>query len=94
MQPIDSHIQLAEPRAGFALKFACSLGILYGLFVWSVADGFRLSFLPGATTGVGAAIIYSVLFLPLQLVDAGRFSVDSLIADTIPAWRWVSELRR
>ncbi len=49
---------------------------------------------PGTTTDVGAAIIYSFVLFALMLVDAGRFSVDSLIARKIPAWRWVSEPRR
>jgi nitrite reductase (NO-forming) len=78
---------------GFARKFTYSLGVLYGLFVWSVAEGFGGPYMPGTTTDVGAAIIYSFVFLALLLVDAGRFSVDSLIARKIPAWRWVSELR-
>ena len=75
---------------GFARKFTYSVGILYGLFVWSVAEGFGGPYMPGTTTDVGAAIIYSLVFLALLLVDAGRFSVDSLIAKKIPAWRWVS----
>jgi nitrite reductase (NO-forming) len=79
---------------GFARKFTYSVGILYGLFVWSVAEGFGGPYMPGTTTDVGAAIIYSLVFLALLLVDAGRLSVDSLIARKIPAWRWVSEFRR
>ncbi len=79
---------------GFARKFTYSLGTLYGLFVWSVAEGFGGPYTPGTTTDVGAAIIYSFVFFALLLVDAGRFSVDGLIARKIPAWRWVSELRR
>lgn len=75
---------------GFARKFTYSLGILYGLFVWSVAEGFGGPYVPGTTTDVGAAIIYSLLFLALLLVDAGRLSVDSLIEKRIAAWRWVS----
>ena len=79
---------------GFARKFTYSVGILYGLFVWSVAEGFGGPYMPGTTTDVGAAIIYSLLFLALLLVDAGRWSLDTLIARKIPAWRWVSEFRR
>jgi nitrite reductase (NO-forming) len=78
---------------GLARKFTYSLGILYGLFVWSVAEGFGGPYVPGTTTDVGAAIIYSLLFLALLLADAGRFSVDSLIERKVTAWRWVSELR-
>jgi nitrite reductase (NO-forming) len=79
---------------GFARKFTYTVGILYGLFVWSVAEGFGGPYMPGTTTDVGAAIIYSLLFGALLIVDAGRFSVDHLIERRIPAWRWISEFRR
>jgi uncharacterized membrane protein YphA (DoxX/SURF4 family) len=77
---------------GFARKFTYSAGILYGLFVWSVAEGFGGPYMPG-TTDVGAAIIYSLVFGALLLVDAGRISVDLLIEKRIRAWRWIAELR-
>ena len=79
---------------GFARKFTYSVGILYGLFVWSVAEGFGGPYMPGTTTDVGAAIIYSLLFIALLLVDAGKFSVDHLIEKRISAWRLISEFRR
>jgi len=79
---------------GFARKTTYTVGILYGLFVWSVAEGFGGPYMPGTTTDVGAAIIYSLVFIALLLVDAGRFSVDHLIEKRIPAWRWISEFRR
>jgi nitrite reductase (NO-forming) len=78
---------------GFARKFTYSLGIIYGLFVWSVAEGFGGPYMPGTTTDVGAALIYTLVFGALLLVDAGRFSVDRLIEKKIPAWRWISEFR-
>jgi uncharacterized membrane protein YphA (DoxX/SURF4 family) len=59
-----------------------------------VAEGFGGPYTPGTTTDVGAAIIYSLVFFALFLVDAGRFSVDRLIEKKIPTWRWVSEFRR
>jgi len=79
---------------GFARKSTYSIGILYGFFVWSVAEGFGGPYMAGTTTDVGAAIIYSLLFIALLLVDAGRLSVDHLIQRRIPAWRWISEFRR
>ena len=79
---------------GFARKATYTVGILYGFFVWSVAEGFGGPYMPGTTTDVGAAIIYSLLFIALLLVDASRFSVDHLIEKRISAWRWVSEFRR
>jgi nitrite reductase (NO-forming) len=78
---------------GFARKFTYSVGIMYGLFVWSVAEGFGGPYMPGTTTDVGAAIIYSLLFGALLLLDAGRFSVDRLIEKRLLIWRWVAELR-
>ena len=78
---------------GFARKFTYSAGMLYGLFVWSVAEGFGGPYMPGTTTDVGAAIIYSLVFGALLLVDAGRFSVDRLIEKRIRAWRWIAEVR-
>jgi len=76
--------------AGFARKFTYTIGIAYGLFVWSVAEGFGGPYVPGTTTDVGAAIIYSLVFWALLLVDAGRMSVDRLIAARIPAWRRIA----
>jgi nitrite reductase (NO-forming) len=79
---------------GFARKSTYMVGILYGLFVWSVAEGFGGRCMPGTTTDVGAAIVYSLVFIALILVDAGRLSVDRLIEKRIPAWRWISDFRR
>ena len=77
--------------AGFARRITYAVGFAYGLFVWSVAEGFGGPYVPGTSTDVGAAIIYSLVFLALLLVDAGRFSVDRLIVRRIPAWRRVSD---
>jgi nitrite reductase (NO-forming) len=79
--------------SGFARKVTYSIGLLYGLFVWSVAEGFGGPYVPGTSTDVGAAIIYSLLFGTLLVVDAGRFSVDAWIEKRWPAWRRVAELR-
>src|SRR2546430_9098965 len=51
--------------AGFARKFTYAIGIAYGLFVW--AEGFGGPYVPGTTTDVGAAIIYSFVFWALLL---------------------------
>jgi nitrite reductase (NO-forming) len=76
--------------AGFARKLTYTIGIAYGLFVWSVAEGFGGPYVPGTTTDVGAAIVYSLVFWALLLIDAGRMSVDRLIAARVPAWRRIS----
>src|SRR5690348_13496257 len=71
--------------AGFARKLTHAIGFAYALFVWSVAEGFGGPYVPGTTTDVGAAIIYSLVFWALWLVDAGRVSVDRLATAWFPA---------
>ena len=78
---------------GFARKITYSVGILYAFFVWSVAEGFGGPYRPGTTTDVGAAIVYSLFFGALLLVDAGRYSVDRWIEKRHLAWRSIAELR-
>jgi len=88
----ETYLALAV-LTGFARKITYSIGILYGFFVWSVAEGFGGPYRPGTTTDVGAAIIYSLLFGALLLFDAGRYSVDRWIERRHVAWRKVAELR-
>ena len=76
---IDSSIAVATPKP-LARKLTYSLGALYGMFVWSVAEGFGGSYRRGTPTDVGAAIIYSLLLGALLLVAAGRFTVTRLAA--------------
>ena len=76
--------------AGFARRITYTIGFAYGLFVWSVAEGFGGPYVPGTSTDVGAAIIYSLVFLALLLMDAGRLSVDRWIVRRVPAWRRIS----
>jgi uncharacterized membrane protein YphA (DoxX/SURF4 family) len=88
----ETYLALAV-LTGFARKITYSIGILYGFFVWSVAEGFGGPYRPGTTTDVGAAIIYSLLFGALLLFDAGRYSVDRWIEKRHLAWRKIAELR-
>ena len=50
-------------------------------------------YVPGTSTDVGAAIIYSLLFGALLVVDAGRFSIDVWIEKRWPVRRRVAEVR-
>jgi len=88
----ETYLALAV-LTGFARKITYSVGILYGFFVWSVAEGFGGPYRPGTTTDVGAAIIYSLLFGALPLFDAGRYSVDRWIEKRHLSWRSIAELR-
>lgn len=75
---------------GFARKVTYTIGIAYTFFVWSVAEGFGGPYVPGTTTDVGAAIIYSLVFAALLIADAGRISVDRLIIARVPVWRRIA----
>jgi len=55
-----------------------------------IALGFGGPYVPGTTTDVGAAIVYSLVFWALLLVGAGRMSVGRLMAARIPARRRTS----
>lgn len=86
-----THIAIAAP-APFApanwvgtsrrMIAIASLRIAFG-FIWV-----------GTTTDVGAAIIYRLVFWALLLVDAGRMSVDRLIAARTPPWERVAGVER
>jgi hypothetical protein len=69
---------------GFARRLTHAIGIARALFARSAAGGFGRPYVPSTTTDVGAAIIYSLVFWALLLVDAGRTIVDRPIAARIP----------
>jgi uncharacterized membrane protein YphA (DoxX/SURF4 family) len=55
--------------SGFARKFTYFGGAVYSLLVWATADGFGGPY-SSSSTDVGPAIIYSVVFLALLVVNA------------------------
>src|SRR6266566_5910487 len=81
---------------GFARKVTYSVGAVYTALIWATAEGFGGPYVPGASTDVGAAIIYTLLFLTLLINDAGvgfsRLSLDSILERRLPGWRRVAEL--
>ena len=81
---------------GFARKVTYVIGAAYTALIWATAEGFGGPYVPGASTDVGAAIVYTLLFAVLLVHDAGagfsRFSVDSVLERRLPAWRRVAEL--
>jgi hypothetical protein len=64
LQAADRH------RPASVVKVTYSVGLLYGLFVWSVARGFGGRYVPATSIDAGAAIIYSLLFATLLVVDS------------------------
>jgi nitrite reductase (NO-forming) len=81
---------------GFARKTTYLIGAFYTAVLWATAEGFGGPYVPGTSTDVGAAIIYTLLFALLLVHDAGggtsRLSVDAIIERRVPAWRRVAEL--
>ena len=83
--------------AGFARKFTYMGGAVYSLLVWATAEGFGRPY-SGSSTDIGAAIIYTVVFLALLVVNArsetSRYSVDRLIERRWAWWHRVAEVGR
>ena len=81
---------------GFARKTTYAVGAFYTALIWATAEGFGGPYVPGTSTDVGAAIIYTLLFLVLLINDAGvgfsRLSLDSILERRVPRWRRVAEL--
>ena len=92
---IETYLAIAL-LTGFARKTTYLIGILYTAVLWATAEGFGGPYVPGTSTDVGAAIIYTLLFGLLLIHDAGvgtsRLSLDALIERRLPAWRRVAEL--
>jgi nitrite reductase (NO-forming) len=80
---------------GFARKVTYSVGAVYTVLIWATAEGFGGPYVPGISTDVGAAIIYTLLFVSLLINDAGvgrsRLSVDGILERRMPGWRRVAE---
>lgn len=68
-------VAVSETALGLALitgvvrRAVYVLGALYALFVWAVGESFGGPYALGATTDVGAAIIYAFVFAALFLLD-------------------------
>jgi uncharacterized membrane protein YphA (DoxX/SURF4 family) len=81
--------------AGFARKFTYVGGAVYSLLVWATADGFGGPY-SASSTDVGPAIIYSVVFLALLVVNArsgtSPYSLDRIMERRWAWWRRVAEI--
>ena len=92
---IETYLAVAL-LTGFARKVTYSVGAIYTALIWATAEGFGGPYVPGSSTDVGAAIIYTLLFLTLLINDAGvgfsRLSLDGVLERRVPRWRRVAEL--
>ncbi len=83
--------------AGFARKIAYIGGIILGLFIWSVPEGFGGPYGPGSVT-VGGGNIYAIGLLFMIVLSAtygrDRYTIDFMIEERFPGWRRVAEVPR
>ncbi len=82
--------------SGFARKSVYIVGVCYSLLIWAVGEGFGAPYQSGSTD-VGAAIIYTFVFVALLLMDrqgANDHSLDALLETRISWWHRVAEMGR
>lgn len=84
---------------GFMRKVAYLGGVVLGLLIWAVPEGFGGPYQSGAGgTVIGTGIIYAIAFLGLIVINAmygpSRFSLDYYIERRFPGWARVAEFVR
>ncbi len=81
--------------AGFARKIAYFGGILLGLFIWAVPEGFGGPYGPGSVT-VGGGDIYALGLLFMIVLGAtygrDRYTIDYLIEGRFKGWARIAEI--
>lgn len=81
---------------GFARKSIYLLGAGYSLLIWAVGEGFGAPYQSGSTD-VGAAVIYTFVFLALFLMDRSgpnSCSLDAYLEARVSWWHRVAEVGR
>ena len=58
---------------GLFSNLAYIVGIFLSLGIWSIPEGFGGPYIPGATTDIGTAFPYAILFVVLLCLSAGRY---------------------
>jgi uncharacterized membrane protein YphA (DoxX/SURF4 family) len=81
---------------GFMRKIAYIGGVVLGLLIWAVPEGFGGPYQTGAGgTDIGTGIIYAIAFLGLIVINAmygpSRFSLDFYIERKFPRWAKLAE---
>ena len=89
---VETGIALAL-LVGFARKSVYLFGSVYSLLIWATAEGFGGPYQSGSTD-VGAAIIYTFVFVALLIVDRpgpDPYSVDAVLERRISWWSRIAE---
>jgi uncharacterized membrane protein YphA (DoxX/SURF4 family) len=81
---------------GFMRKIAYIGGVVLGLLIWAVPEGFGGPYQTGSGgTDIGTGVIYAIAFLGLILINAtygpSRYSLDYYIERRFPGWARVAE---
>ncbi|MBF6596551.1 MAG: hypothetical protein IVW51_19180 [Thermaceae bacterium] len=80
---------------GFARKLTYVSAAALSFMIWATAEGFGGPY-TASTVDIGAAVIYSVVFLALLAISAqegtSRYSVDALIEPRVSWWHWIAEV--
>jgi uncharacterized membrane protein YphA (DoxX/SURF4 family) len=81
---------------GFMRKIAYLGGVVLGLLIWAVPEGFGGPYQTGGGgTDIGTGIIYAIALLGLIVINAtygpSRYSLDYYIERRFPGWARVAE---
>lgn len=81
---------------GFMRKIAYSGGLVLGLLIWAIPEGFGgLYSINPTTTDIGTGILYAFGMFGLILINAAhgpsRYSLDYVIERRFPGWARVAE---
>jgi len=82
---------------GLFNNLTCILGIFLSLGIWTVAEGFGGPYMPGASTDIGTAFPYILLFGLFLVVSAGRYyGLDQWLTPRLGSLAWMASgaLRR
>jgi nitrite reductase (NO-forming) len=89
---LESLIALAL-LIGIARRTIYLTSVVFSVVIWSVAEGFGGPY-SSASTDIGTAIIYAIVFLSLygleRLASPPRWSVDNYIVRKLPWWSVIS----
>jgi uncharacterized membrane protein YphA (DoxX/SURF4 family) len=81
---------------GFMRKFAYAGGLVLGLLIWAIPEGFGgLYTITPQTTDIGTGILYAFAMAGLILINSAhgpsRWSVDYYLERWVPGWARIAE---
>ncbi|MCI4339754.1 MAG: DoxX family protein [Thermoplasmata archaeon] len=81
---------------GFMRKISYIGGAVLSMFIWAVPEAFGGPYGTGSTDP-GGGVVYAMVFLMLIVINAAygpsKWSLDYLIEQRFPAWKYLAEFR-